>query len=70
MKFSSFWTLWNNTCKAADNQISEYVYVEEFSVSKVGNRDIIKAGFKIDLVYGLYIPASEKVDLDAIEVWE
>ncbi|XID49012.1 hypothetical protein ACF3N9_03355 [Clostridium culturomicium] len=44
--------------------------MEEFSVSKVGNRDIIKAGFKIDLVYGLYIPASEKVDLDAIEVWE
>lgn len=51
-------------------QISEYVYVEEFSASKEGNKDIINVDFKIDLVYGLYITASDKVDLAAVEVWD
>lgn len=51
-------------------QISEYVYVDNFSVSKERNRDIINVDFKIDLVYGLYITTSDKVDLAAVEVWD
>lgn len=53
-----------------NHQISEYVYVEDFSVSKDGNGDIIKADFKITLIYGLYITTSDKVDLATVEVWE
>lgn len=52
------------------HQISEYIYVEDFSVSKERNRDIINVDFKIDLVYGLYITASDKVDLAAVDVWD
>ena len=51
-------------------QISEYVYVEDFSASKEGNKDIINVDFKIDLVYGLYIKTSDKVDLAEVKIWE
>lgn len=51
-------------------QISEYVYVEDFSASKEGNRDIINVDFKIDLIYGLYIKTSDKVDLAEVKIWE
>lgn len=52
-----------------NRQISEYVYVKDFTVSKDGGSDIIKANYKIDLIYGLYITSSDKVDLANIEVW-
>lgn len=53
-----------------NRQISEYVYVDDFTVSKDGGSDIIKAKYKIDLVYGLYITSSDKVDLASVQVWD
>ena len=53
-----------------NRQISEYVYVEDFTVSKDGGSDIIKAKYKIDLVYELYITSSDKVDLASVQVWD
>ena len=53
-----------------NRQISEYVYVTDFTVSKDGGSDIIKANYKIDLVFGLYITASDKVDLANVPVWD